>query len=274
MKYQNFTQWCAEATAGIRFPPDREAVSAELRAHLDDHYDDLLAHGLPEEEARKQALAAMGDAKVIAPQLAAIHRPFWGYFLRATRAVLVLTLCAVLLCGILRIWNTKYDGPDYYHALDPYQSTSAEQDYATMSRLFYTEPQQSVQSDGYTLTLTRAAVWHIDYADVEYALRDCDTLYFQIEVFNPRPWAEHTDIVGWFWAVDSLGNTYDSDYLGIHNYAPYISGNRYHTAPLTYTHDMWISDYRSQDAEWIEFHYDRSGRDIMFRIDLTGGDAE
>ena len=31
---------------------------------------------------------------------------------------------------------------------------------------------------------------------------------------------------------------------------------------------------RDDNAQWVELHYDRDGRDIVLRIDLTGGEAE
>lgn len=273
MTIYKFKVWCENAVSGIVFPPDREQVYGELLNHMYDHYDDLVEQGMDKEAAQQMALEAMGDAMEIAPQLAAIHRPFWGYFLRFTRVVLVLALCAVLVCTGFQLWRTHYHDFADDIGLHPFDETIVDRDFGTYERVFYAEPNQSVHSDGYTLTLTKAAVWHRNEFDPTQASADPDTLYFQLEVFNPRPWAEFTDISRWFRAVDSLGNTYDCYYEGIHNYSPYISGNAYHTGPQTYTHDMWISDYRSQEAEWIEFHYDRAGRDLVLRLDLTGGDG-
>lgn len=267
MKTDNFAAWCDAAVSGILFPPDRKQVHGELLDHIHDHYDDLVGQGLDRDAARRLALEAMGDAEEIAPQLAAIHRPFWGYFLRFTRVALVLMVCVIALCLGSLLWNSS--GPEADHStFDPYADTS----YSSRTRLFYAEPDISVQSDGYTLTLTRAAVWHYEYnAPSE---EDGDTFYCQIEVFNPRPWAEHTYIGTRFWAVDSLGNTYDSYYGRVPNDGmPYVSSGCSQSGPLTYTQDMWIVGYRSQEAKWIEFHYDRSGRDLVWRIDLTGGDG-
>ena len=273
MTIWKFKNWCDAAVDGIVFPPDREKVHGELLNHLYDHYEDLVEQGVDLETAQQLALAAMGSAAEIAPQLAAIHRPFWGYLLRFTRVLLALTLCAALLLTGLQLWRTRYHDFNDDIGLHPFDETIAYRDYGTYERVFYAEPDQSAHSDGYTITLTKAAVWHRNESDPALAAANPDTFYFQMEVFNPRPWAVDSDISRWFWAVDSLGNTYDCFNESIVNYAPYISGNSYHTGPLTYTHDMWINDYRSQGAEWIEFHYDRAGRDLVFRIDLAGGDA-
>lgn len=271
MTIRNFTTWCETAVADIIFPPDRDAVYEELLNHLNDHYDDLVEQGLDSETARAVALSSMGDPKEIAPQLAAIHRPFWGYFLRFTRVALVLALCVTLWCAWVAYepYTDPFDGG----AFNPYTDTHHEDLYSNWTPMFYAEPNRSVQCDGYTLTLTQAAEWHQTYLGEDLTNKEQDHFYCQIEVFNPRPWAAHTDIANWFWAVDSLGNSYDRFYQSIANYAPFMMGSMYHSGPLTYTHDVWISNYCSQEAEWIEFHYDRSGRDIVFRLNLTGGDA-
>ena len=269
MANYRFETWCRNAIALIRFPPDQKAVLKELYDHMEDHYDALVAQGLGPEEAESQTLEAMGSAEEIAPQLAAIHRPFWGYFLRVTRAVLLAALCAAVILAAGQLLQTRYHNFAAHDRLDPFGDTVTGQEGSTFKRIFYEEPMQSVQSDGYTITLTKAAIWHTDEPGAEDDL----SFYFQMEVFNPRPWAAVSDTPRWFWAVDSLGNAYDCYYEGIHNFAPYIAGNGYHTGPLTYTHDMWISDYRSEDAEWIEFHYDRDGRDLVLRLNLAGGDT-
>ena len=79
MKNYTFAKWCLEAVSQIKYTADRDEVYEELRAHLEDHRDALMEQGIPREEAEKRALEAMGSAKEIAPQLAAVHKPFWGY---------------------------------------------------------------------------------------------------------------------------------------------------------------------------------------------------
>ena len=271
MANYNFKVWCEKAVAGIRFPPDRQQVYDELMDHITDHYEALVEQGIERDTAQMIAVASMGDADVIAPQLAAIHRPFWGYFLRATRVVLALLVCAAVISGLPYFWNTTYSQPRF-DRYDPYEDTYISDEVGITTRMFYAEPSQTAKSDGYTLTLTRAAWDHTDFADEES--EDLYMLYFQIEIFNPRPWAEDTDITRWMWAEDSLGNYYYT-YCEAGNYYqnPAVVGNSYHTGPFTYTHDMWLSHFCSQEAEWIDLHYDRSGRNIVFRIDLNGGDA-
>lgn len=72
--------------------------------------------------------------------------------------------------------------------------------------------------------------------------------------------------------MDDLGNYYCASYEAAPG-VPAVQSSMYHTGPLTYLHDLYLTDYTSQDAQWIELHYDRAGRDLVLRIDLTGGDA-
>ena len=272
MAIYEFEVWCEKAAGEIRFKPDREKVFSELMNHMDDHYEALLEQGVDAEAARKMAIEAMGSAEAIAPQLARIHRPFWGVLLRITELFLVFITCLALLFGIRYFWNYSYSQPRY-ERYDPYADTYISDEVGITRQMLYAEPEQRVQSDGYTLTLTRAAWDHTDFADEESG--ELDSFHFQIEIFNPLPWAEDTEVTRWMWAEDSLGNYYYSFHEdGNPSLYPVVVGNSYHTGPFTYTHDMWLSNFCSQEADWIDLHYDRSGRNIVFRIDLTGGDGQ
>ena len=108
-----FDQWCEKAVSEIVFPPDRAEVAEELFGHMMDHYEDLAAQGYDEITARDRAIEAMGDADAIAPQLAAIHRPFWGYFLRATRVLLVILVLITIVpfFNFMTAYNNAYSQP-------------------------------------------------------------------------------------------------------------------------------------------------------------------
>ena len=75
MENKQLIQWCESATKLIRYGPDREAVCAELLAHLEDHRDALMAQGLTWEDASSAALKEMGNATEIAEDLAKVHTP-------------------------------------------------------------------------------------------------------------------------------------------------------------------------------------------------------
>ena len=88
--------WLYRATREIRFVPDREAVRQELREHLADRVDAYMEQGRTFTEAEEAAVEAMGDPAEIAEELGRIHAPWWGYFWRASRVILVLAAIAAV----------------------------------------------------------------------------------------------------------------------------------------------------------------------------------
>lgn len=262
MSVLRFDRWCALAVSEIRFKPDRKAVYEELYAHMEDQYEELTAEGVSEKEAEEEVAEAMGDPGETAQQLARIHRPFWGYALRAARICLIVS--AILALLIL---------PRYIRELvirEPPELVRFTEDVETeeyTDRLVYSaEPQSRAKSDGYTFTLTRAAERHSEARNGEWSE---DELYFLVEVFNPRPWAESSEVLREFCAVDSLGNVYGAYNLTPKDYSiPALTGNPTRTGLLTWTWVLWLRAYRSQEAEWIELRYDQSGRDVRLIVDL------
>lgn len=254
MNSRRFFTWCREAVRDIKYRPDRDAVYQELLEHLEDRYEDCTAQGMSHEAAESTALRAMGDASEIAPQLAAIYRPFWAYCMVITR-YLLLAVLAFLILPMWRYVDTLHISEPIYADYHPFEDTEG-------GRIFYIEPDCSLSSDGYTFTLTKAALWPEDH------------FYFQIEITNPRPWADQPNVVQWFWAEDSLGNHYHCMNNANSATDAWVYGRMYRTGWLTYTLSMNLQNYVSQDARWIDIHYDRAGRDLSLRIDLTGGDGQ
>ncbi|MBQ1931504.1 MAG: hypothetical protein II347_05090 [Lachnospiraceae bacterium] len=261
MKFGRIEDWCRQAVSQIKYPPDRQMVHQELKAHMEDRYEAYLERGFSEKEAEAKALEAMGSAQEIAPQLAAIHRPFWGYLLSISRYVLIVLLCIVLFPFLLYVEDLDIRKPEYLYVLgdrDPY----LDEEYLDNKRLIYVEPKTKVRSDGYTFQVTKAAVWD---------LGTMKTFHFQMDVSSLLIWSEQADIGRWFWAEDSAGNYYYSFYEA-YDSEKHVRGNNYRTGLFTETYEMWLSGYEGEDLQWVDLHYDRSGRDLVLRIDLTGGD--
>jgi len=61
--------------AQIRWKPAQPVVLRELGDHLQDQCDACLEDGLPQIEARKEALRQMGDPVTVGQELDAVHRP-------------------------------------------------------------------------------------------------------------------------------------------------------------------------------------------------------
>ncbi len=95
MQYDR-TQWAHLATRGIVSPKERTAARQELLDHIDDHMDALMAAGRSREQARVQAVAAMGDPQQTARLLRMAHQPVLTRLLQGCRWVAAfLVLCVV-----------------------------------------------------------------------------------------------------------------------------------------------------------------------------------
>lgn len=269
MDNYEFEYWCNVAVRCIKYRPDRQEVKKELYEHLEDRYDSYLAQGMKPEEAQDKAMQSMGSPEAIAPQLAAIHRPFWGYLLDVSKWVLAGLTCVTVI-AMLRYRSQLFISEPMYPSYNPYTDTYYQEENYACRRIMYDEPDCTAYSDGYTFTLSRVAWWR-EFDESEAEQGDDDYFFFQIEVTNPRPWAEYENMSRWFRAEDSLGNYYYNGNESAYSYDLEVNGNFYRTGLFTYTQDMWFRNFSSQDAEWIDLHYDRAGRDIVLRIDLTGG---
>ncbi len=266
-----FMRWCSIAVAGIKYKPDRNRVYDELYAHLEDRCAAMTDAGVPEREAVRQTLQIMGSAAEVAEQMEQIHRPFWGYVLRAARWLLL--IAALLALFTVPRWMLL-QGIDSGH--DPFSeayfdSSEMEKNGIKGERVFFAEPMSRDESDGTRFTLTHAAEWHISSTAEDGTVTESDEFYLSVEVFNPRPWAQYSETMREFYAVDSLGNRYNSYEESYHVNDPALVGGYMRSGYCTQTWQMWLAEYCSQEAEWIELRYDQSGRDVRLRIDLTGG---
>ena len=265
----NWERWCRTASLHIRFKPDRAAVEAELLAHLEDKAEVLRQSGLSQERAAEQALASMGDADEVGRQLAAVHKPWLGYLWLWSRRALVVSLVVMLLLVSerfgsgaldLSLWNTQ---PRWWQGRE------------APGQVVELSPDCRDESDGCTIKVPAASVWY-DLADHSNgsAVEEMVTLYFTIEAAGQ---AGTVTAFRDFYAVDDLGNTYPS-------MAEYDQGtNAYLTACVVWMTTAVAGPFRSvgkgsigfldPEASWVELRYDREGRDIRLRIDLTGGEA-
>lgn len=83
-------RWCQTALDQVRFYPDRNAIEAELLAHLEDSRDRLVSRGFAPKEAAERALTAMGDALTVGEALNRAHHPLWGWIWKISRHLLVI----------------------------------------------------------------------------------------------------------------------------------------------------------------------------------------
>ena len=86
MGHPTIDDFCAQVCEQVRFRPDHAAIRAELAAHWEDHAAALMERGIPEEEAARRALEAMGDPEEIGKELDKSHSPLLGWFQELSRA--------------------------------------------------------------------------------------------------------------------------------------------------------------------------------------------
>ena len=246
----DFDDWCYHAVAQIRFKPDREAVFAELKAHMEDHYDDLIALGHSPDTAKRLAMEAMGDPEEIAPQLGAIHKPWLGYLYRIVKWITI-PACAWAIFLLIAFCGS------HIHSLLSTANYPALQEKGEGG--IWLQPAVSDESDGYRFKVTEAAV-----------NAQGDTLYLELQIIY-LPWMPEPGIVNYFWAVDSLGNHYGCRKDFMYDDVPRVAYQGGFYSQGFESNQLEVRHFDS-GAQWLELHYDRDGRDIVLRIDLTGGD--
>lgn len=269
----NFDRWCKSATTLIRYGPDRRAACKELYNHLLDAYDACLEKGMTEDDAEAQAIASMGNADDIARQLAAVHKPFWGYMIRVSQIVLAVLL---VLC-LSPLWDyatdlNLYDAP-HVQSFDVFDPASYG---AATGRVLHhlSTPHASLSTEAGTFTVTNAAVFSLFSDNTE---KSSTHLYLLVKQKSNLPFKEHEKYfnfyssMSWFSARDSLGNEYSSRWYPNCGENPLLLSQSVQSGIFTGTHEIWINDF-PQDAEWVEILCTRDGRNYVLRIDLTGGD--
>lgn len=264
-------KWCYDATSLIRFRPDRKKVFKELYDHLEDRRDSLMEQGLSLEEANEKTLAAMGSATELAPELEAIHNPFWGYVLRGCKIALVVLLCL----SILPCWNyfkslNLKDKPDW-HGFDVYDSASYAAD-TGRTLLHLSRPNKSFSYRGNRFTVTDAVVCALPTQQNPQGRR---MLYILMDQTSLLPWTEHEqytwvlspDVSSAFIARDSLGNVYPSTYTQTSEDAATLGSYGVQSGVFRFTHEFWIGDFPAE-ADWVELCYLREGQNFVLRINL------
>ncbi|NCB50452.1 MAG: hypothetical protein EOM54_01035 [Clostridia bacterium] len=84
-------------------PAEKKEIREELRTHLEDHADDLAAHGYSREEAEERAVATMGSPGEIGGQLDRQYPFIWLFLSRASVVVALVLALLVFLPSLGRI---------------------------------------------------------------------------------------------------------------------------------------------------------------------------
>lgn len=102
-------EYLAVVSDQIRWKLARPVVLRELEDHLEDQCDAYLEEGLPQYEARKEALRQMGDPVCVGKELDAVHRP--------KNSWQILGVILALLAVNLILWQTAFNDGDTVHWL-------------------------------------------------------------------------------------------------------------------------------------------------------------
>lgn len=283
MNHEKFFTWCRIAVKGIKYRPERDQVHKELYEHLEDRYESFRSRGCEQEEAVDKTIEAMGSAEDLSVRLTKIHSPFWLYMLRISSVLLIIAILFTLNPFIEFVKDqsaeeTSYSGIEGSSGVpyNPYEDSK----YINYEGTFVAKkiqtftPTCSGSINGYPTTVTKAVLWKEDRT---WSGRISYKLFLRLEAIFPYHWTEFNpnlvDIGEYIWAEDSLGNYYYSDAEWGKVGEPSII--QHHGIGEQYVHifDLTMDDYVSLDAEWIDLHYDRDGRDYVLRIELPGGDG-
>lgn len=191
--------------------------------------------------------------------LTAIHPPFWGYAYEVCKWVFRFAAVSVLLIALIIGFGSS---SQYIKSDDTWSGIT----YAPFHNALGTRygPLAIQQKDsGYTYTLTDATLWKDPNGSHAY-------LYLRLRV-QGLPWlSEPTPAISHIWMEDDLGNRYYyEEKLPCSEDGFYFIP--YHTGPLTWEYEIYTYEFTVQGARWVDIHYDRDGRNMIWHLDLTGG---
>ncbi len=266
-------RWLRDAVKYVKFPPDRKRVREELYEHMLSRNLEYLEEGFSEIEADQRVCRAMGDPEEVGKALAEVHKPFWGYFLRALRLVTVLVLIFGAVCVLRDSGSQAYSIIQYGEMLRRYEAHTAQ----------WIDQTASARCGDYRLRLRRAGVagpreepwpWtRLPEGDTglisgggeevpqlipagEHLVLELRA--FSLDPFLGEPWFDVHKLS----VEDSLGNRYD----GFDGF--YLAGQNW-----IFRSDLLIvvKDFDAA-AEWAVLTYDSGDRSFRLPIGLKGGD--
>ena len=270
--YGSFQRYCEAVCAYVRFRPDHGAISRELTAHLEDHADALAERHpeLPPTEARRRAIAAMGDPEELGRALDQLHSPLLGWlqiwWIRSARLLAVLALLLALTRADALF--TAFTAPSEYG----FHMAALVERYEELDLVADFRPQEIWRQGGYTFSIERALVTRS--ADTAYG-RESLSLAYQLRVTHPNPWQRAPDFRAWLWAEDDLGNHYPSrgqqEQYGLPVRAGDSAGNPIASTPFVSYYDLWVAGI-DPDAKELTLRFDRYGENAIYlTVPLEGG---
>ena len=257
MQKYSYLSWLETVGKQMWFPPDRDAVLAELADHMADRRADFIEQGMSGLEAGEAVAAVMGDPVEVGKTMNRVHDPILGWIWQISR-ILVL---AVLVCGAaLWIWSDTFSVGNMFPALNrDWELAGCE--YEQMYKLEGTCKETTVRGG----TVEKAGVYTLTLDHGSWAVgetQQCLLLGFRLEAeslfdLNPLGFSH------WLCAEDDLGNTYQRQYIGaneIHVSTNSINmfENKWRTP---YFHLMWLVE-DTTPRQWVRFYVPGTTFDI------------
>ena len=91
-------EFIAAVCEKVHFKPARKQIADELRGHLEDRAEALMARGLTPRDAVAQAARSMGDPEEIGTALDKEHSPLWGWSAELTGVLGRVAAIALAVC--------------------------------------------------------------------------------------------------------------------------------------------------------------------------------
>jgi len=268
-KQYGVDEWIVRATEKIKFTPDRLAVAAELREHLEDKLFDLrrIYPDMPQEAAVTRALGQMGDAEEVGLELAKIHTPWMGWLWRLSQTILGIVLVVTAIIAINHIGSGGNGWYRHSSRLQPGQF-SVNAVYTPLD----TADIEAAYLEGYRISVRQAAL--IEESDTEHGVG------IILQTLSPFFWSrEGRTVCERMAAVDDLGNRYypyrvmldgtTSDDINFDE-TGYIQGSPNGYGPF-YKNYILIVHNLDPSAQWIRLEYDFLGRTFSIGINLREG---
>lgn len=259
---RTFEDYCIAVCREIRFSPDHDAIAAELTDHLHEHMEALLeAHpDMPQEEAQRQAIAAMGDPAALGHALDAVHNPRLGWFQIWFRRVVWLIAALILLVALSRLYALPSLFPDA-------SSHSLRQRYQDQELSVNYLPDLTFSVRNYNITVEEALMLEAEPTPV-----------FVILLRIPHdPWAQDVEFANWLSARDDLGGIYFSWEEYIPQYIaspasviPHCASGGIDSTPFVSWYTVMVQ-HLNPDARELTFIFDRFGEEFSFTLPLRGG---
>lgn len=264
-----FDAWRDAVLEQVRFWPDRERIGQELTEHWEDHREDLLRVGYPEDEAEARTLAAMGDPAAVGKALDREHSPLLGWLWELSRwAVgIAVVLLAVDIFAIGSVFQYRDLLPPQWPQEDPAEfaqlSPAAELgEYWT----FVSAGTSAVQAEsaGYTLQVPQWSQWRS--TDGKFA-RVCLVLTVEPDHVWQGIETEFSDDLRFRWAGGEIANSQNRRNIS-GTPVPWASiGHGDLSQGLTRECYQVMMTLPSQ-AEWVEISYPYGDNDWVLRVEL------